>query len=110
MLSWGNNEYNQTNLPSGVTNLASIAAGAYHNLGWYGVPPLRMTDPRLDAAGFSTAVQTRLGQIYLLQFREEVEDGAWTEAARIAGDGTILRLSHSTPGIGHQFYRVMQSP
>src|SRR5439155_24496694 len=32
VLAWGNNFYNQTNVPPGLTNAIAIAAGFWHNL------------------------------------------------------------------------------
>ena len=70
------------------------------------VPSLRLFDPVRFGSTFQVSVMTALGRNYTLEFKNTVNDGAWTALPSVAGDGTVKILQDIGVSGPHRFYRV----
>ncbi|HWV98768.1 MAG TPA: immunoglobulin domain-containing protein [Candidatus Acidoferrum sp.] len=108
--AWGFNANGQTNVPPGLTNVIAIAAGLYQSMALIGNgPPAAQalaTNPNLDANGFSLALPTRSGRVYLLEYKNSLSDSNWTFLPLIPGNGGTMLLADPTATNAQRFYQV----
>jgi alpha-tubulin suppressor-like RCC1 family protein len=120
VLAWGagttavntNLVYGQSTVPPGLTNVVQIAAGWVHSLAVVGsAPPVVkafLTNPSIDANGFSLFVPTRNGRVYQLEYKKSLQGDVWTALPLHAGNGGELRLVDPSNLAGQRYYRVEQ--
>jgi alpha-tubulin suppressor-like RCC1 family protein len=113
VVAWGQNTYGQTNVPPGLTNVIAIAAGAAHSMALIGNgPPVvqaSISSPAATTNGFSLAVPSQSGRLYILQFENTLFDTNWNSLPPVPGNGGVLLLSDPTATNNLQrFYRVQQ--
>jgi hypothetical protein len=108
--AWGFNANGQTNVPPGLTNVIAIAAGLYQSMALIGNgPPAAQalaTNPNLDANGFSLALPTQSGRVYLLEYKNSLSDSNWTLLPLIPGNGGTMLLADPTATNAQRFYQV----
>ncbi len=112
VVAWGMNVYGQTNIPAGLTNVIAIAAGEYDSLALIGNGPpatqAPLSNPNLDANGFSVSLPTRSGKVYVLQYENSLSDSNWTSLPLVPGNGSTTLLTDPTATNSQRFYRVQQ--
>lgn len=112
VVAWGDNTHGQTNVPVGVSNLVSIAGGGYHALALTGSAPpmlhLPVSSVTYTPSGFSVALPTQSGRVYVLEYKNSLTDGSWTALPLAAGNGGILTVTDPTVAGPQRFYRVQQ--
>lgn len=89
VFAWGDNSYGQTNVPSGLSNVVAIAAGAYHSVALGNLPPqaLSQTTPGLAGQDVLVTLQGTDANNDVLSFRIESLPATgtlyqWTPAGR----------------------------
>jgi len=110
VVSWGFLRSGDPGVPVGLTNVQAIAAGDYHAVALVGNgPPVTgalMTNPIVSTNGFSVSVPTQSGRVYRLEYKSSLADSDWIAMPLVAGNGTNLVLTDSTPANAQRFYRV----
>jgi hypothetical protein len=107
------NNYGQSMVPAGLTNVVAIAAGGYHSLALVGSGPpvvqVTMANPSFGTNGFSVSLTARSGRVYRLEYKTALTNGSWTALPPVAGVPGALRLSDPTAtGSGARFARVQR--
>ena len=69
------------------------------------VPPELLT---ITAAGGTASVsfQSLSGLSYVLEYKDNLEDAAWTPLAPVPGNGGTLTLHDTSAGVTTRYYRV----
>ncbi len=62
-------------------------------------------NPQFDGTNLSFSFQTVLGQTYSVQYKNDLNDPAWTPLQSVTGDGTTKMIT-DTPGMPQRFYRI----
>ena len=93
------------------TNVVAIAAGGY-NLAFVSedraVFSPRLLHPTLAADSFAVSIQSRSGKVYLLEYKDSLDEQNWTALPLVAGTGRELTLTAPAAGGRQRFYRVQQ--
>jgi len=110
-IGWGSNDFNQTNTPSGLSNVVAIAGGTSHSVALVGnVPPVlhaHLTNLTSGTNGFSGSLPTQSGRVYRLEYKHLLTDTKWTALSLIAGNGGLLTLTDTgATNDTQRFYRV----
>jgi hypothetical protein len=75
-----------------------------------GVPPTTVVNPRIDNGVPKFSVQSQLGLLYLLQYKNELTDETWTTISMNPGTGAQMDLIDCCPPPGpgrpHRFYQL----
>jgi alpha-tubulin suppressor-like RCC1 family protein len=99
-------------VPAGFTNVIAVAAGYYNNLALEeNSPPAAqapLTNPRMDAGGFSVCLPTQSGHVYRLEYKTSLADTHWTPLPLAPGNGAIKTLTDPTAAGTQRFYRARQ--
>jgi alpha-tubulin suppressor-like RCC1 family protein len=112
VIAWGYNQYGQTNVPSGLTNVLALAAGGYDSLILQGTYPpalqVPLSNPCWSNGYFTVLLPTHSGKVYALEYKNSLTDNSWTAVPLAAGNGVSLMLANPTATNSQQFYRVRQ--
>jgi hypothetical protein len=104
--------FGQNLVPSGLTNVAAIAAGKLHSLALVaGGPPaaqVYLSTPALGTNGFSVSVPAQPGRVYRLEYKNSLADPGWTPLPLQAGQYPQIQLTDPQPASNARFYRVRQ--
>jgi alpha-tubulin suppressor-like RCC1 family protein len=99
-------------VPAGFTNVIAVAAGYFNNLALEGNSPppaqVPLTNPRMDAGGFSVSLPTQSGRVYALEYKNSLSDANWMPLPLVAGNSGTLTLMDTTATNAQRFYRVRQ--
>jgi hypothetical protein len=117
VIAWGDDQEGESTLPEGLTNGTAIAAGYWHGVALVGEgpPPLpvlmtpepRLLGPEWTAAGFSLTMQSEVGRVYLVEFKDSLGDSNWMALPMVVGDGRIKTVTDPAAADSPQrFYRV----
>jgi hypothetical protein len=112
VVAWGLSIYGAANVPAGLTNVISIAAGIDHALAVvsdeFPVFNRHLQNPVKTQNNFSVTVPSLVGKVYALEFNNSFSLGLWTALPLVAGTGGPLVLTD--PGATNSFriYRVRQ--
>jgi alpha-tubulin suppressor-like RCC1 family protein len=108
--AWGTGIAGVTNLPIGLTNVDAVAAGYFHTVALVGTgPPVSralIKNPQLSTAGFSVSISSQSGRVYGLEYKDALDQAAWTRLPLAAGTGKTLALRDPAAGAGQRFYRI----
>ena len=70
-------------------------------------PTYSLTSPTKAAATFTVSLNTAVGWTYTLQYKNQVQDAAWTDGPSVVGNGAAHSLVDSTvSGVPRRIYRV----
>jgi alpha-tubulin suppressor-like RCC1 family protein len=107
---WGG--YVSTNTPPDLARAVAIAGGGYHSLALVGNNPpalnAPLSNPVRGANGFSISLPTRSGRVYMLEYKNSIEDGNWMALPLVPGNGGVQTLVDPTADVARRFYRVRQ--
>lgn len=110
--AWGHNPIGETNVPAGLTNVQAIASGNDHNLALVGSgPPVTsasINKTALTENSFSLSLPSQSGHVYVLQYKDSIEDQTWASLPLVAGTGTDITLTDAAPNNSQRFYRVLR--
>ncbi|MCW5553603.1 MAG: hypothetical protein KIS67_15765 [Verrucomicrobiae bacterium] len=99
-----------TGVPSGLTNVVTIASGFYQGLALIADgPPILQTPlnhPTMTAGGFSVSLPTQSGRVYRLEYKRSLADSDWTPLPLVTGTGHERTLTDPTTTGAQRFYRV----
>ena len=108
--AWGNDWNGQIDLPVGISNVVAIAAGNSHTLLLEGnsLAQPQLSQPTHSGSRFQVVLQTFWGKTYVLEYKDDLSNAAWTPAATILGNGNLQFLTDPTASGPKRFYRVRQ--
>jgi hypothetical protein len=69
-------------------------------------PPPRLRSLNWSGGALSFSTPTVSGAIYIVQYKDHLEDSTWLELFRQTGDGSSLSITDSNPTGPSRFYRV----
>jgi alpha-tubulin suppressor-like RCC1 family protein len=107
ILSWSN----PTNIPTGISNVVSIAAGTNSWALLDSRPPdqhVLVTFVSYDTKGFSVSLPTKGGRVYALEYKNSLTDSLWNTLPLVTGTGRQVMLTDPTAAGAQKFYRVRQ--
>ena len=106
--AWGNNTANQCVFPQSLTHVAAVSAGGYHSLLLLGFPPLgpRLVSSQRNGPVFTVKLQSTLGQVYVLEYKNLLTDAEWTPLATLTGNSAVQSFSDPSATAARRFYRV----
>lgn len=112
-IAWGLNEYSQTTVPSGLTNVVSaIAGGEYLSMALIGTapPPLQapITNPAMTSNAFNFTLPSQSGRIYAIEYKTNLTDTNWTSLSLTPGAGQSIQLTDPTATNAQRFYRIQR--
>src|SRR5204863_175263 len=114
VVAWGYNNYGQTNVPAGLSNVVAIAAGGYQSIALLGqglsASSMEITNVHRDNGVFSLDVPTVRGKNHYLQYRDATTGGSWTSGLPVPGEGTVKTLTDPGATGSRRFYRVWRKP
>lgn len=112
VFTWGDNLYSESVSGLILPGASAVAAGAYHNLVLISSPagPLLLSNPIRNGHTFTVSFPTVSGKTYTLQYKNSIQDAAWTSLSSITGNGGIRTLTDPLATPTTRFYRVTQSP
>jgi len=67
---------------------------------------LRIASPLISAGAFTVTVPTSAGRGYVLEYKNSLQDAAWTPLPLVMGTGAPLMLTDSAATNAQRFYRV----
>jgi len=110
VIAWGYPYDGETEIPTGLQQVTTIASGSYHNLALvggtpFGAPALA-TNPTWSGNGFSVQVPSRSGRVYRLEHKASLSDSNWVAHPLAAGTGGLLTLTDPAVSGAQRFYRV----
>jgi hypothetical protein len=112
VLTWGDDLYDESVSDLILPGASAVAAGAYHNLILISSPAgaLFLSNPTRSGQTFTVSFATIPGKSYLLQYKNSLNDAAWTSLSSIPGTGGIRTLTDPFATPNTRFYRVSVSP
>jgi hypothetical protein len=69
-------------------------------------PQPLLFNPMLSGGTFSVSVATVACHSYVLEFKDDLSDAAWTSLSPVAGDGTVKVLQDPSATGTRRFYQV----
>jgi hypothetical protein len=112
VVGWGLNSFGLATPPNGLINVQAIASGDNHNLARVGTgPPVTgasVMNPTLSENGFSLLVPSQSGHVYVLQYKDSLDDSNWLSLPLVAGTGASLTLTDPDPSTSQRYYRLLR--
>lgn len=106
---WGYNGFNANNKPAGLSNVSQISEGYTFILALIGdgQPVLQNSFHELNKApgNFAFSTPSEHGNVYRLEYKDNLSDTNWVSDPLVAGTGGILNFTNPTSG-DQRFYRV----
>jgi hypothetical protein len=97
-----------TVVPPDLTNVVAVAAG-FHDLALIGngtAVQVSLNHPAWTTDGFSVSLLTQSGRVYVLEYKNKLEDTSWTPLPLVAGTGHEHILTDPATMDMQRFYRV----
>jgi hypothetical protein len=70
-------------------------------------PPFPILNPKHSRSTFTVSVASEVGKIYILEFKNSLEDPEWTQLPpAVRGDGSIMILTDPSTVESKRFYRI----
>jgi hypothetical protein len=98
-------------VPAGLSNTFSIAGGLSFSLvltNESGAPSVQLANPIRDSTGFNVSLSTQFGRVYVLEYKDSLEETNWLSLPLAAGNGSMMTLTDSPATNSQRFYRVRQ--
>ena len=110
VVSWGMNDFGQTNVPGDLSTVFAIACGGGHSLAIVGngPPAFRgLLSPLFTKGIFTLSLPTSCGHVYALEFKVSLGDSTWTALPPLMpGNGRLRSMIDSSGSDLKRFYRV----
>lgn len=108
---WGYSGAGQTTVPSQLRNVVAIGAGDSHSLAVVSDGTFRhkvpLSQAALGPAGFTISLPTtQSGGVYLLEYKNSLNDSNWIGLPLVPGNGRAVQLTDPATNAVQRFYRV----
>ena len=89
-----------------VTDKTASGAARFYRVRSLYAPPPSMSAITMSGGALSFSFATVSGAVYVIQYKERLEDPAWLELSRQTGTGAPQQITDVTPDAASRFYRV----
>jgi hypothetical protein len=89
-----------------VTDPSPMAGVRFYRVRALYAPPPRLRSITPAGSGVSFGFPTVTGAIYVVQYKDHLEDPVWIELLRQTGDGSPISVLDSNPSGPSRFYRI----
>jgi hypothetical protein len=64
--------------------------------------------PAAVNGNFMISIQSELGETYTVSYANSLTSPSWQTLTNITGNGSVITVTNSAPGIAQRFYRLIQ--
>jgi hypothetical protein len=64
--------------------------------------------PTAVNGNFMVSIQSELGESYTVSYANSLSSPSWQTLTNITGNGSVITVTNSTPGVAQRFYRLIQ--
>jgi hypothetical protein len=66
--------------------------------------------PTAMNGNFMVSIQSELGEAYTVSYANSLSSPSWETLTNITGNGSVITVTNSAPGVAQRFYRLIQQP
>ena len=66
--------------------------------------------PTAVNGNFMVSIQSEPGEAYIVSYANSLSNPSWQTLTNITGNGTVMTVTNSAPGVAQRFYRLIQQP
>ena len=90
--------------------LAAIPASARFSIegGFWIRPAPIFYAPTTVNGNFMISIQSELGEAYTVSYANSLSSPSWQTLTNITGNGSVITVTNSAPGVAQRFYRLIQ--
>jgi len=64
--------------------------------------------PTAVNGNFMVSIQSELGEAYTVSYANSLSNPSWQTLTNITGNGSVITVTNSAPGVTQRFYRLIQ--
>jgi hypothetical protein len=64
--------------------------------------------PTAVSGNFMVSIQSELGEAYTVSYANSLSSPSWQTLTNITGNGSVITVTNSAPGVAQRFYRLIQ--
>ncbi|HSY18167.1 MAG TPA: hypothetical protein VK815_07525 [Candidatus Acidoferrales bacterium] len=64
--------------------------------------------PTAVNGNFMVSIQSELGEPYIVSYANSLSSPSWQTLTNITGNGSVITVTNSAPGVAQRFYRLIQ--
>ncbi|HEY5043332.1 MAG TPA: hypothetical protein VIK53_15175 [Verrucomicrobiae bacterium] len=64
--------------------------------------------PTAVNGNFMVSIQSELGETYTVSYANSLSSPSWQTLTNITGNGSVMTVTNSAPGVAQRFYRLIQ--
>jgi hypothetical protein len=64
--------------------------------------------PAAVNGNFMISIQSELGEAYIVSYANSISSSSWQTLTNITGNGSVITVTNSAPGVTQRFYRLIQ--
>lgn len=64
--------------------------------------------PTAVNGNFMVSIQSELGETYIVSYANSLSSPSWQTLTNITGNGSVITVTNSAPGVAQRFYRLIQ--
>ena len=64
--------------------------------------------PTAVNGNFAISIQSELGETYTVSYANSLSSPSWQTLTNITGNGSVITVTNSAPGVAQRFYRLIQ--
>jgi hypothetical protein len=64
--------------------------------------------PAAVNGNFLVSIQSELGETYIVSYANSLSSPSWQTLTNITGNGSVITVTNSAPGVAQRFYRLIQ--
>jgi hypothetical protein len=66
--------------------------------------------PTAVNGNFMVSIQSELGETYTVSYANSLSSPSWQTLTNITGNGSVITVTNSAPGVAQRFYQLIQQP
>jgi hypothetical protein len=92
--------------------LAAVPASARFSIqgGFWIQPAPIFFAPTAVNGNFTVSIQSELGESYTVSYANSLSSPSWQTLTNITGNGSVITVTNSAPGVSQRFYQLLQQP
>jgi len=92
--------------------LAAVPSSARFSIqgGFWIQPAPIFFAPAAVNGNFMVSIQSELGESYTVSYANSLTNPSWQTLTNITGNGSVITVTNSAPGVAQRFYRLTQQP
>jgi hypothetical protein len=90
--------------------LAAVPSSARFSIqgGFWVRPTPIFFAPTAVNGNFMVSIQSELGETYIVSYANSLTSPSWQTLTNITGNGSVITVTNSAPGVAQRFYRLIQ--